>query len=48
MQEKQEFFSNAVEEDQDELLDELNELEADELAKEMNNVGPSHVPIAQQ
>lgn len=45
MREKNEFFAQAAEEDQDELLDELNELEAEEIEKEFAAPSASHNPI---
>ena len=48
MDEKSEFFANAAEEDNDELLDELNELEADEIANQFEAPAASHAPIAGQ
>ena len=45
MREKNEFFAQAAEEDQDELLDELNELEAEEIEKEFAAPAASHNPI---
>ena len=45
MQEKQEFFAQAHEEDQDELMKELEDLVADDVEAQMQEVGPSSVPI---
>ena len=47
MQEKQEFFAQAAEEDNDELMDELDDLVAADIEEnELAGVGPSNVPIA--
>ena len=46
VQERQELFANAAEEGKDDLLAELDEMEADALAGELDDMLVGHVPIA--
>ena len=46
IQERQEFFANAAEEDKEDLMGELDELEALAMEEEMENVQISNAPIA--
>ena len=48
IQERQEFFANAAEEDKEDLMGELDELEALAMEEEMENVQISNAPIAGQ
>ena len=46
IQERQEFFANAAEEDKEDLMGELDELEALAMEEEMESVPISNAPIA--
>ena len=46
IQERQEFFANAAEEDKEDLMGELDELEALAMEEEMEQVPISNAPIA--